>query len=238
MVRSELSKLPGALNEVNALSDILDNQAFINQEATETNFRKNAQDYGMIHLATHAIVDENSAESARLVFNLEADSTNDGYLYPHEIYNLELNAQLVTLSACNTGFGKIKKGEGVMSLSRAFAYAGVPATVVSLWPASDKSTPELMKYFYQNLTDGQAKDIALNNARKQYLSTATGKARHPFYWGGFVLIGDNTPIKKGVNMLLWFVPMIIGVFAMFALFAFRGKRGRLPKEEIKWEMDD
>ena len=116
---------------------------------------------------------------------------------------------MVTLSACNTGFGKIKKGEGVMSLSRAFAYAGVPATVVSLWPASDKSTPQLMKYFYQNLHDGQSKDVALNNARKQYLETAQGKARHPFYWGGFVVIGDNSPISRRTNLLVWMIPILI-----------------------------
>lgn len=97
----------------------------------------------------------------------------------------------------------------VMSLSRAFAYAGVPSTVVSLWPASDKSTPELMKFFYQNLKDGQTKDVALNNARKQYLATATGKARHPFYWGGFVMIGENSPISQDRNTLFWIVPILI-----------------------------
>lgn len=199
IVRGELSKLPGAFDEVNALSEILDNKPFLKQAASETNFKKNAYNYGIIHLATHAIVDESSPESAKLVFNIENDTINDGNLYSHEIYNLDLKAQLVTLSACNTGFGQIKKGEGVMSLSRAFAYAGVPSTVVSLWPASDKSTPELMKYFYQNLKDGQRKSEALNNARKQYLSTAKGKARHPFYWGGFVVIGDDSPITNNEN---------------------------------------
>ncbi|WP_420317503.1 CHAT domain-containing protein [Ekhidna sp.] len=222
VVRGELAKLPGALEEVNTLSEILNNKQYLKQEATETNFKKNAHDYGIIHLATHAIVDEDSPESAKLVFNLENDSLNDGNLYPHEIYNLNLNAQLVTLSACNTGFGAIKKGEGVMSLSRAFAYAGVPATVVSLWPASDKSTPELMKYFYQNLNEGQTKDVALNNARKQYLANAQGKARHPFYWGGFVLIGDNSPIEEDTNLLVYVIPSAL-IMAMI-LTVFRRKK--------------
>lgn len=217
-VRGELSKLPGAFEEVNGLKQIFSGTTFIKNEASETNFVNNAGEFGMIHLATHAVVDDENPDKSKLVFNLTSDSINDGYLHAYEIYNLDLNAQLVTLSACNTGFGQIKKGEGVMSLSRAFAYAGIPATVVSLWPASDKSTPALMKHFYQNLKEGQTKSMALNNARKQYLATATGKARHPFYWGGFVLIGDDSPIKSGnsnlasllaILFLLTCVPLIL-----------------------------
>lgn len=218
VVRSGMAKLPGAFDEVNALSSILENTPFVSGEATETNFRDNSASYGLIHLATHAIVDEKTPESARLIFSNANDTINDGYLYPHEIYNLRLNAQLVTLSACNTGFGKIRKGEGVMSLSRAFAYAGVPATVVSLWPASDKSTPELMKYFYQNLKDGQAKDLALGNARRAYLKNATGKSKHPFYWGGFVLIGDNQPLKSATHPLIWLLPFTLLAVVIFAVY--------------------
>ncbi|MEO9850040.1 MAG: CHAT domain-containing tetratricopeptide repeat protein [Reichenbachiella sp.] len=217
-VRSELSSIPGAFDEVTTISEMFKGKKFIKEAATESNFKNIAYKYGMIHLATHALVDDKDPKQSRMIFNIGSDTLNDGYLHVHEIAYMDLNAQMVTLSACNTGFGKIKKGEGVMSLSRAFAYAGVPATVVSLWPASDKSTPELMKYFYQNLKDGQSKSEALNNARKQYLATATGKARHPFYWGGFVLIGDDSPIKTGnsnlasllaVLFLLTCVPLIL-----------------------------
>lgn len=195
-VRSELSSIPGAFDEVLVISEMFSGEKFIKEAATESNFKNTAGDYDMIHLATHALVDDQDPKQSRMIFNVGNDTLNDGYLHVREISSLDLNAQMITLSACNTGFGQIKKGEGVMSLSRAFAYAGVPATVVSLWPASDKSTPDLMRYFYQNLKDGQSKDVALNNARKKYLETATGKARHPFYWGGFVLIGDNSPIEQ------------------------------------------
>lgn len=219
VVRSELAALPGAAREVQELSEVMSAKTIVGLDATESVFKGLAKNYGVLHMATHAIVDDNNPDNTRLIFSLKKDSLEDGYLNAYEIYNLDLNAQLVTLSACNTGFGKIKKGEGVMSLSRAFAYAGVPATVVSLWPASDKSTPELMKYFYQNLKDGQAKDVALNNARKQYLSTAKGKARHPFYWGGFVLIGDNQPLKSTSNNMLWIflIVVVIGVVGIATL---------------------
>lgn len=218
VVRSELAQLPGALQEVKSITEIQEGEIFSDSLATETNFLKHTAKAGLIHLATHAIVDDVLPNQSKLAFSISGDTINDGYLHAHEIFNLDLNAQLVTLSACNTGFGKIKKGEGVMSLSRAFAYAGVPATVVSLWPASDKSTPELMRYFYQNLKEGQPKDVALNNARKQYLENAQGKARHPFYWGGFVVIGDNSPIESERNLLVWLVPVLILFVLIFTLY--------------------
>lgn len=217
VVRSDLAAIPGAFEEVNLINTLFDGETLVSDLATETSFKEKANEYGLIHMATHAIVDDSDPEISRLVFNLAQDSLNDGYLHAYEIYNMELNAKLVTLSACNTGYGKIERGEGVMSLSWAFAYAGVPATVVSLWPASDKSTPELMKYFYQNLKEGQSKDVALNNARKQYLATAKGKARHPFYWGGFVLIGDNSPIEDDKPLLLWFSLGLISVLGVIFL---------------------
>jgi len=211
----EFNNLQGALSEVRSIQGVYGGNTYLKDKALETSFRNSTG--GIIHLATHAQIDEENPESSFLQFS-KVNNTDDGRLHFFEIYNLDLNAQLVTLSACNTGFGKINKGEGVMSLSRAFAYAGVPATVVSLWPASDKSTPELMKHFYQNLKDGQAKDGALNNARKQYLATAKGKARHPFYWGGFVLIGDNSPIKQNRFPWVWTIPVLFVILLLFVLY--------------------
>lgn len=208
-IRAEIGYLPGTKQELDAINSQLNGEFISGINASETDFKNRSEDYDILHLATHAIVDDRSPDYSRLLFNSEKDSLNDGDLHAYEIFGMNLQAKLVTLSACNTGFGKIKRGEGVMSLSRAFAYAGVPATVVSLWPASDKSTPQLMKYFYQYLQDGQSKDVALNNARKQYLETAQGKARHPFYWGGFVVIGDNTPITGHTNLLVWMFPVLI-----------------------------
>lgn len=222
-IRNTLSDLLGTTTEVNRINDIFDGDVYLNADASESTIEKVISDYNLIHFATHALVDDEHPDNSRLVLNVDSDSLNDGYLHAYEIYNLDLNAQLVTLSACNTGFGKIRKGEGVMSLSRAFAYAGVPATVVSLWPASDKSTPELMTNFYQNLKDGQAKDVALNNARKQYLATAKGKARHPFYWGGFVLIGDSSPLEEDSNFLIWVVPSILIIALVLALYRKKNK---------------
>lgn len=217
-VRASIGYLPGTRLEIEAIDDHIEGEFVSGIEASETNFKINAGKFEMLHLATHAIVDDRSPDFSKLLFNTEEDSVNDGNLHSYEILGMDLRAKLVTLSACNTGFGKIQKGEGVMSLSRAFAYAGVPSTVVSLWPASDKSTPELMKYFYQNLKEGQTKDVALNNARKKYLATAKGKASHPFYWGGFVLIGDNSSIEEDTNLLVYLVPVTLIIVMILTLY--------------------
>lgn len=205
VVRSSISALPGAEKEIKDLSGILDGKFMYGIEATESLFKQEALEYGILHMATHAIVDDEAPDNSRLILSVKGDSLNDGYLHAYEVYNLKLNASLATLSACNTGYGKVEKGEGVMSLSRAFAYAGVPATVVSLWPASDQSTPKLMKLFYANLDEGQPKDLALNNARKQYLKSTNGKGTHPFYWGAFVLIGDTSAMSSQWPNSLWFI---------------------------------
>lgn len=212
-----LATLPGAELEVTNISKVLEGTTYIGPKATESELKNVMASSGLLHLATHAQINDTEPESSFL--QLSSTSNNeDGKLHFFEIYGLNIDAQLVTLSACNTGFGKIQRGEGVMSLSRAFAYAGVPSTVVSLWPASDKSTPQLMEYFYKNLKEGQSKDVALNNARKEYLSSAKGKARHPFYWGGFVLIGDNSPIENDRNLLVYVIPSVLVIVMILTVY--------------------
>lgn len=204
----ELVALPGARKEVELVSSMFSSATRFGRDASESSFKQEAGKFSILHLATHSIVNESDADYSKLVFS-DSDENEDGFLHAFELINLNLEADLVTLSACNTGVGKIEEGEGVMSLARSFRSAGVPSVVMSLWPASDKSTPELMRLFYENLSKGQAKDLALANAKREYLSTAKGKARDPFFWGGFVLIGDNSPLEKEQNMLTWIILSVI-----------------------------
>jgi CHAT domain-containing protein len=154
-----------------------------------------ANQYRVIHLATHSIVDDENPSFSRLIFSAGSDSTEDGHLHSYELYNLHLNADLVTLSACNTGFGKIQEGEGIMSLARGFAYAGCPNIVMSLWPASDKATAHLMEMFYQGLAAGLSKDAALRKAKLQYLNEADALSANPYFWSSFVFMGEPSPLK-------------------------------------------
>lgn len=104
---------------------------------------------------------------------------------------LRLNADMVTLSACQTGLGKVLAGEGVMGLTRAFLYAGAQSLVVSLWSVNDAATAELMKGFYGNLKAGMARDEALRQAKLSLMRRPGGSWRHPHFWAPFVFVGDS-----------------------------------------------
>ncbi|MEM9824896.1 MAG: CHAT domain-containing protein, partial [Bacteroidota bacterium] len=127
-------------------------------------------------------------------------------------YNLQLNAELTVLSACNTGSGKLIKGEGVMSLARGFIHAGCPSVLMSLWSVDDCATSKIMLQFYQHITDGKSKDHALRLAKIDYLSTADRLHQHPYYWSAFVQVGNTAPlIFKKPFRKLWLIPLIAGV---------------------------
>ena len=218
--REQLLPIFGAIEEIQSIEKAFTGTTFLGPTATKEEFLKKSKDFGLIHLATHAIVNAENPEFSRLYFNSSDSVENLDFLSNYDLYNLDINANLVTLSACNSGVGEIQNGDGAISLARGFMYAGASATLVSLWSASDRSTAEVMKFFYENLKEGQPKDEALYNARKQYLETAQKKGKHPFYWGGFVLIGDSTPIKKEFPWLY----LGIGLFLLMSIVYFFAAR--------------
>ncbi len=154
-----------------------------------------AGQYRILHLATHGVADNRVGDYAYLVFNKHPDSAGYSLLYVKDLYNLSLNADLVVLSACETGIGKLQRGEGIISLARAFAYAGAKSILTSLWSVSNKSTSELMALFYEELSAGRDKDAALRKARQRYIENATVRNAHPFFWAAFVPVGDMRRVK-------------------------------------------
>ena len=120
------------------------------------------------------------------------DNQEDGLLQPRDISNIELNSDLVVLSACQTGKGKIEKAEGILGFTRAFLNAGAESVLASLWEIDDKTTPQFMKYFYTFLEQGEVKSKALQLAKIQMIESGFS---HPFYWASFILFGkSNTSI--------------------------------------------
>ena len=150
--------------------------------------------YKVLHFATHGLLDERIPMRSALVLSLDQDPQEDGFYQVREIYNTKLSADLVVLSACQTGKGQLEKGEGVSGLSRAFLYAGAQSVLVSLWNINDRATAEFMEHFYTYLSRGESKEKALQSAKKRMLKS---KYAHPFYWAAFVLIGDY---KSPVNI--------------------------------------
>ncbi|MEL7006350.1 MAG: CHAT domain-containing protein, partial [Bacteroidota bacterium] len=139
------------------------------------------------------------------------DSLEDGMLHTFELFNMNLSAELAVLSACNTGIGKLQKGEGVMSLGRAFSYAGCPSIVMSHWSVDDRSTSELMSLFYKNLSEGKSKDLSLKQAKKEFLNNTDELRTHPLYWAGFVVLGDTKPLTNGSGhqLIYWLIGVVL-----------------------------
>ncbi|MDQ3011218.1 MAG: CHAT domain-containing protein, partial [Acidobacteriota bacterium] len=147
--------------------------------------------YRYVHFATHGLIDNQTPELSGLVLSqLDAQGRNqDGYLRMVEIYNLNLPAELVVLSACKTGLGKEVRGEGLMSLTRGFMFAGAARVVVSLWDVNDKSTASLMGELYRGLLERQLRpSAALREAQLKMLKSREWAA--PYYWAAFVQHGE------------------------------------------------
>ncbi|MBK8292587.1 MAG: CHAT domain-containing protein [Flammeovirgaceae bacterium] len=192
--KDNLNALPGTEKEVSEISELFKGkniscEVLTHDLASETAIKDGTlQNYSLVHFATHGIVDEENPELSRIFLqnNTEAE---DGNLYSGEIYNLQLNANLVSLSACQTGLGKISKGEGVIGLSRALVYAGAKNIIVSFWSVADESTAELMTTFYQTLLQQQNETFSsgLRDAKLKMIDKGTYAS--PYYWAPFILIG-------------------------------------------------
>ncbi len=194
--RHDLDSLSHTGEEVLALARIWNDDYLLDRDATKTRFTDQAGDYRILHLATHGKADSRSGDYSFLAFAQIPDSVENEILYVREIYNLALNADLVTLSACETGVGELQRGEGIISLARAFSYAGAKSIVTSLWQVSDASTKDLMIEFNRYLKKGLPKDEALAKAQRRYLKAHRGPSASPYFWAGFVAIGDMGAIAR------------------------------------------
>jgi CHAT domain-containing protein len=199
-----------AEEEVIRSSSIWRGKYFTDQRATEENFKRIVHGARIIHLASHAIIDDENPMYSKLVFSPGKDTIEDGLLHTYELYNMDLHAELACLSACNTGFGRIKSGEGVVSLARGFIYAGVPNVLMSLWSVPDNSTSQIMTDFYGFLKKGMGKAEALRQAKLKYLETADENTSAPYYWAAFTLVGDNKPISADAKFR-WYWILILSI---------------------------
>jgi CHAT domain-containing protein len=191
-----LARLAGTRAEADQISKLAKSaggqaDVWLDLNASEENVEtRDVNKYRVIHIATHGLLDAERPQFTGLVLSLIGNKTQDGFLRTDEVFNLRLNGPLVMLSACETGLGKEKRGEGVMGLTRAFIYAGSPTVGVSLWSVADKSTAELMTEFYKRLFSSDSA-VATTSLREAQLAMIKGKKYGaPFYWAPFVLVGD------------------------------------------------
>jgi CHAT domain-containing protein len=165
---------------------------WLDLEANEDNLgTRDISKYRIIHVATHGLLNAERPQFTGVVLSLVGNKTGDGFVRTDEVFNLRLGSPLVMLSACETGLGKEKRGEGVLGLTRAFMYAGAPTVGVSLWSVADKSTADLMTDFYQRLLSTTTPTTTSGALRGAQLAMISGKKYSaPFYWAPFVLVGD------------------------------------------------
>jgi CHAT domain-containing protein len=191
-VYEDLKPLPYSGAEVHGIQQLMGGVVLQQEAATEESFIKNASKYRILHLSTHGKANDKVGDYSFLAFTEQKDTIENELLYVRDLYNLQLNADMVVLSACETGIGELQRGEGIISLARGFTYAGAKSIITSLWSVEDESTKDLMILFYQNLKQGMTKDAALRKAKLAFINDKNRNHAqvHPFYWSGFVGIGD------------------------------------------------
>jgi len=183
--------IPYTRDEIRAISKYFPKDKkdiFLGQNAREENIKKPPRnDYQVVHFACHGFLDENQPFRSALVLSQDQEKEEDGFLQVRELYNLRLKANLVVLSACHSGRGKLEKGEGILGLTRMFFYSGSKSVLSTLWSVNDQSTSRFMKIYYRYLAKGQKIGEAL---RLTKLDMIQSKFSHPYYWAGFILNGD------------------------------------------------
>jgi CHAT domain-containing protein len=193
--RSRFSVLPHSESEVRGIAEDFIAAGKIGtyiagSGATKADFAAHAARYSIVHIATHCFIDEDHPSASTLLFapGPEPSPGGDNLLYAGETYNLRLNADLVTLSSCESGVGRLVRGEGLMAMTRGFFYAGARNVVCSLWKVYDNHADQLMRGFYRHVLEGREFSSALREAKLAMIRNRI--TAHPFKWAGFTLIGQ------------------------------------------------
>ena len=218
--RADTTPLPFSKMELVRIEENYPCDAYLNQDAHKQLLLEKAGDYQIIHISSHGEANSGQPLSSKIYLPSGPDSSMKMDLYGYEIFSLPLNAEMVVLSACETGLGHLQKGEGLMSLGRAFAAVGVSSQVASLWIIDDQSTAEIMGFFYKNLADGMARGKALQQAKLSYLKVASADRAHPALWAGMVIYGETGPLTQSASWSWLYIVLGLGLVVGF-LFLLR-----------------
>ncbi|MBI4647620.1 MAG: CHAT domain-containing protein [Bacteroidia bacterium] len=181
------------VEEINTIPDDYRIMKFTGKEATKGNFFLFYNKHSIIHLAMHSEANQSNDMLSRLIFY--AGSANDGSMYAYELLDMDFKNKIVVLSGCNTGSGKIIKGEGVFSLARAFIMAGSSTVLFTQWELRDITGMNIMRNFYSCLYDGYSLDSALWRAKLKFLENAEPMKAHPAFWANYFHVGNDRALK-------------------------------------------
>ncbi len=218
-VNSKYAALAFSQDELGEISELVDGVFLKNQKATKQYFLENSEDFSVLHLSTHAF--SSSTESKpHIVF---ADTS----LFLSELYSLEIPADLVVLSACQSNIGKLSPGEGVMSLGRGFTFAGSKSLVSSLWNVNAASTSKILSDFYRNIQNESSKYESLHASKLAYLENENipSYERSPYYWAGLIYYGDDggVTLEEKTNNNFYVLLVIGAICFLFGIYFIKRK---------------
>ncbi|MBE0572854.1 MAG: CHAT domain-containing protein [Ignavibacteriaceae bacterium] len=202
---------------------ITNNLIFTSNQATESNFKRNAPKSDIVHLSTHSFL---LKDQPLIFFSSQGDKKEDGFLELGEIVQLNLQSELVVLSSCRSGLGKVDVAEGIVGMQKAFFEAGSKSVIVSLWDVNDKYTSYFMRDFYKHLAEGKSKSDALRQAKLEFIKNYSA---NPYYWSAFVLSGNPSSLKLqqassiGVTHILLILLLIGALYFMISRIRLRNK---------------
>lgn len=212
-------------DEVQNIEAFYNTESVFNEKATLKNFITQTSKFNIFHLASHASANDTYPDYSYLAFSEIEGTKEDHVLYVKDLYDMSLNADMVTLSACQTGIGRLQKGQGMMSLSKGFYYAGAKSLVTTLWKINDKSTVKLMGFFYEGLSKGKSKKEALRDAKLTYLETTEDELlKHPYYWAAFTVSGNVSPLQSSTSSIWWWC---LGGFVCIGAFLWYRKKASI-----------
>ncbi|MEZ4990720.1 MAG: CHAT domain-containing protein [Saprospiraceae bacterium] len=194
-------------------------QSLYEQEASVSGFLDHVHNFGLLYFSTHATAGDS-------LLNQPAIEFSDQSLYLSDLYTLNIPAQLAVLSACETGIGDRRKGEGVMSLARGFTYAGVPSVATTFWKVNEQTTYTIVDRFFFHLSQGLNKDEALQQAKIDYLHTCDDIRIAPYYWAGMIVIGNTDPFLFEENSFHPKLLLALFIFGLSASYLVRLKRSK------------
>ncbi|MEX0685613.1 MAG: CHAT domain-containing tetratricopeptide repeat protein [Balneolales bacterium] len=221
-----LSALPFAENEVSEINENLSNlserKTLTGDSGTEKEFRGNAGNSRIIHVASHSEVFHPDPLFSVIYMHGGENNSNykdDGLVYAYELFEMDLTSEMVMLSSCESGSGSYIQGSGIVGLSRAFTYAGVQSLVMNLWSVRDETASSMAVSFYDYLNQGYSKDDALRESKINYINNNNSD---PYLWGSFVVYGDASPIVSSPLSYLWWVSgigsLLIGILLILGKF--------------------
>ena len=204
-----LAELEYTKEEANSIKKHFKGNFNLGEDALKGNFENNTSNYDIIHLSTHAFAGDFNSPPYIEFYDEKMQLT--------QIYGYNFDASLLVLSACETGIGVLRKGEGAMSLARGFSYAGIDNLLISLWQVNDKSTQQLMTSFYKNLNRSEHISSSIRKSKLEYLEdeSISSIKKSPYYWASFVFIGEYQNVKNQSGYLFYFLMTLLLAFILF-----------------------